>query len=84
MCYAAHRDGMLAALHSASILGVHIVDAADVYAWGLTREFAALRAACCARMAAAAAGRDDHRVPRLASLRPPGRGPVVASVEGAG
>ncbi len=59
MHYAADPDGVLAALRSASALGAHIVDAADVYAWGLTRELAAVRAACCARIAATA-GRSDR------------------------
>jgi hypothetical protein len=61
MYASADPDGMLAALHRASVLGVQLVDAADVYAWGLTREFAAVRAACCAHMAAAAAKRADRR-----------------------
>ena len=48
-------DGLLVALRRASALGIELVDAADVYAWGLTREFAAVRAACSARIVSAAA-----------------------------
>jgi hypothetical protein len=59
-------DGILAVLHGASVLGIHLADAADVYSWGLTREFAEIRAACCARIAAAASPRAD-------------RGPVTSS-----
>ena len=47
-------DGILEVLHGASILGLSLADAADVYSWGLTREFAAVRAAWCAQIAAAA------------------------------
>lgn len=53
---AGDSDGMLVALRGASVLGIQLVDAADVYAWGLTREFAALRAVCCARLGSTSAG----------------------------
>ncbi len=54
-------DGILEVLRGASILGLSLADAAGVYSWGLTREFAAVRAACCAQIAAAAEPRVSRR-----------------------
>jgi len=34
------RDETLATLRRALMLGVHLVDIVDIYAWGLDREFA--------------------------------------------
>jgi hypothetical protein len=39
-------DDTLGALRRVVVVGVDLLDAMDVYAWGLDREFAALRAAC--------------------------------------
>ena len=38
----ANADQMLTALRRAVMLGVDLADAADIYAWGLTRDFAAV------------------------------------------
>ena len=57
----AEPDGIYALLRRAVAVGVHLVDAADVFSWGVTREFAALRAACCAHIAAVGAGGPEHR-----------------------
>lgn len=62
-------DGILAVLHGASVLGIHLADAADVYSWGLTREFAEIRAACGAHIAAAVSPRADRR-PVMSSRSP--------------
>jgi len=55
---------MLAALYRASMLGGDLVDAAEMYAWGLTREFDTIGAAWRARVA-----------PGVGPGRSPGRRP---------
>ena len=50
----ANADQVLMALRRAVMLGVDLADTADIYAWGLTGEFAAVRAAASAHVAAAA------------------------------
>jgi hypothetical protein len=59
MAHATDGDAILAVLRGASVLGIHLADAADVYSWGLTREFAAVRAACRAHLAAVGVRRAD-------------------------
>lgn len=56
----ANADQMLTALRRAVMLGVDLADAADIYAWGLTREFGPVRTAASAHVAAAAE-RADYR-----------------------
>ena len=41
----ADANQVLMALRRAVMLGVDLADAADIYAWGLTREFGAVRTA---------------------------------------
>jgi diketogulonate reductase-like aldo/keto reductase len=50
-----------ATLHRALTLGVHLLDTADMYTWGLHREFAAFRTTYAAQLAAAA---EEPIVPR--------------------
>jgi hypothetical protein len=61
-------DDIFAVLRGIVMRGIDLLDATDVYAWGLDREFAALRAACAPglrgmnsgeRSAPDAAGRSD-------------------------
>lgn len=54
----AMADDTLVALRRIVTLGVRLADTIDVYAWGLDREFAALRASC-ARGLGRTKGRDE-------------------------
>jgi len=66
-----------ATLHRVLTLGVHLLDTADMYTWGLHREFAAFRTTYAAQLAAAAKESDPsaaraRRSPWRRGRRPSG------------
>ena len=60
---------MLATLYRVSMLGVHLVDAAEVYAWGLTREFDTVGAAWSTRLVARIGPADERAAVQVNRVR---------------